>query len=151
MERARKRGHASAGGRLSIPATLILSSPRPSPFSRQALKPLLPPTPPPPLPPPLSLSLLTDYLTKVAVTGRASTALTVGEIMTAQSRLLTAAPDASVVEVMTTMVANNIRHVPVVSGGTFLGMLSMRDVVATVLDEHNEEVGRLQDYIQGGY
>lgn len=92
-----------------------------------------------------------DYLTKVAVTGRASTALTVGEIMTAQSRLLTAAPDASVVEVMTTMVANNIRHVPVVSGGTFLGMLSMRDVVATVLDEHNEEVGRLQDYIQGGY
>ena len=103
--------------------------------------------PPPPLPPPPP----PDYLTKVAVTGRASTALTVGDIMTSQSRLLTAAPEASVVEVMTTMVAHNIRHVPVVSGGAFLGMLSMRDVVSTVVDEHNEEVGRLQDYIQGGY
>lgn len=72
--------------------------------------------------------------------------------MTAQSRLLTALPGASVVDVMGLMVDHNIRHVPVVEGGTFLGMLSMRDVVSTVLDEHREEVSRLQDYIQGtGY
>ena len=71
--------------------------------------------------------------------------------MTAQSRLLTASPGASVVDVMGLMVDHNIRHVPVVEGGAFLGMLSMRDVVSTVLDEHREEVGRLQEYIQGGY
>lgn len=71
--------------------------------------------------------------------------------MTAQSRLLTASPGASVVDVMGLMCDNNIRHVPVVEGGTFMGMLSMRDVVSTVLDEHREEVGRLQDYIAGGY
>lgn len=130
--KARSRGHAPAPLPTQHPAPRARAHP-PSPLPS-----------PPPSPPP-------DYLTKVAVTGRASTALTVGDIMTSQSRLLTAAPDASVVEVMTTMVAHNIRHVPVVSGGAFLGMLSMRDVVSTVVDEHNEEVGRLQDYIQGGY
>ena len=141
---AGRRGGPAFGGQGKEQGARACAPPDSAPCPTRARSPSLSPPLPSPPPPP-------DYLTKVAVTGRASTALTVGDIMTSQSRLLTAAPEASVVEVMTTMVAHNIRHVPVVSGGAFLGMLSMRDVVSTVVDEHNEEVGRLQDYIQGGY
>ena len=58
---------------------------------------------------------------------------------------------SSVVDVMGHMVENNIRHVPVVEGGSFLGMVSIRDVVTTMLEEHREEVGRLHEYISGSY
>ena len=58
---------------------------------------------------------------------------------------------SSVVDVMGLMVENNIRHVPVVEGGSFLGMVSIRDVVTTMLEEHREEVGRLHEYISGSY
>jgi len=49
------------------------------------------------------------------------------------------------------MVENNIRHVPVIEEGSFLGMVSIKDVVATMLEEHREEVGRLHEYISGSY
>ena len=34
---------------------------------------------------------------------------------------------------------------------SFLGMVSIRDVVTTMLEEHREEVGRLHEYISGSY
>ena len=71
--------------------------------------------------------------------------------MTARSKLLTVPPAASVTDVMALMTEHNIRHVPVVDGGQFLGMVSIRDVVTTLVEEHREEVGRLQEYIAGGY
>lgn len=40
---------------------------------------------------------------------------------------------------------------PQVDGGRMLGMASMRDVVHVMLKEHREEVGRLQEYIQGTF
>lgn len=92
-----------------------------------------------------------DYLTKVVVQGKQSSSLHVREIMTARSKLLTVPPQSSVVDVMGLMVENNIRHVPVVEGGSFLGMVSIRDVVTTMLEEHREEVGRLHEYISGSY
>ena len=109
------------------------------------------PTPTPPHPPPHPHTHSPDYLTKVVVQGKQSTALDVSEIMTSRSKLLTVPPTASVVDVMGVMTEANIRHVPVVDGGQFLGMVSIRDVVTTLVEEHREEVGRLQEYIAGGY
>lgn len=68
-----------------------------------------------------------------------------------QSHKKTKQNQSSVVDVMGLMVENNIRHVPVVEGGSFLGMVSIRDVVTTMLEEHREEVGRLHEYISGSY
>lgn len=92
-----------------------------------------------------------DYLTKVVVQGRSSAQLKVAQIMTPQEKLQTVAPDRSVLEVMEMMVDKSFRHVPVVDGGELLGMISIRDVVHVMVKEHRNEVGKLQEYIQGTY
>ncbi|CAL5228051.1 g11116 [Coccomyxa viridis] len=92
-----------------------------------------------------------DYLTKVVVLGKSSSELPVSDIMTPQSKLMTVSPQQSVVDVMTLMTDNNFRHVPVVDHGNYLGMISIRDVVGVMVEEHREEVGRLHEYIQGSY
>ncbi|EIE24360.1 CBS-domain-containing protein [Coccomyxa subellipsoidea C-169] len=92
-----------------------------------------------------------DYLTKVVVKDQSSKDLAVSQIMTDKSKLMTATPQQSVVDVMKLMTENNFRHVPVVHEGKYLGMVSIRDVVHVVVEEHKEEVGRLHEYIQGSY
>ena len=66
-------------------------------------------------------------MTKVAVKGHTSQSLRVADIMTGRDRLQTAAPGQSVMEVMALMVKHNIRHMPVVDGDAFLGMVSIKD------------------------
>jgi len=94
-----------------------------------------------------------DYLTKVVVKGRNSSNTKISEIMTPSKSLVTVTPQHSVLDVMELMVEKNFRHVPVVDGdsGTMSGMVSIRDVVHVMLKEHREEVGRLNEYIQGTF
>lgn len=92
-----------------------------------------------------------DYLTKVVVKGRNSSNTKVSEIMTPSKSLITVTPDHSVLDVMELMVEKGFRHVPVVEEGTMAGMVSIRDVVHVMLKEHREEVGRLNEYIQGTF
>ncbi|KAG7667069.1 hypothetical protein Ndes2526B_g04440 [Nannochloris sp. 'desiccata'] len=92
-----------------------------------------------------------DYLTKVVVKGRQSTNTKVSEIMTPATNLLTVSPQHSVLDVMELMVEKNFRHVPVVEEGSMTGMVSIRDVVHVMVKEHREEVGRLNEYIQGTF
>ncbi|MEW6116269.1 MAG: CBS domain-containing protein [Nitrospirota bacterium] len=45
------------------------------------------------------------------------------------SDLITAGQDDNVGDIMTIMVRNNIRHLPVMENGSVIGMLSIRDVI----------------------
>ncbi|KAL6773997.1 hypothetical protein ACKKBG_A23380 [Auxenochlorella protothecoides x Auxenochlorella symbiontica] len=90
-----------------------------------------------------------DYMTKIAVQGRSSRDTKISEVMTPNP--ITVTPKHSVLDVMELMINKNFRHVPVVDEGRLLGMASMRDVVHVMLKEHREEVGRLQEYIQGTF
>lgn len=92
-----------------------------------------------------------DYLTKIVVKGRNSSNTKVSAVMTPGESLITVTPSHSVLDVMELMVAKNFRHMPVISEGTMAGMVSVRDVVHVMLKEHREEVGRLQEYIQGTF
>jgi CBS domain-containing protein len=92
-----------------------------------------------------------DYLTKVVVQGKSSATLPVANIMTPESKLCTVNLHQSVAEVLTIMLDNNIRHVPVVQEGNYLGMLSIRDAVSVMVQEHREDVKNLHEYIQGSY
>ena len=83
--------------------------------------------------------------------GRQSTNTKIHEIMTPSSNLITVSPQHSVLDVMELMVEKNFRHVPVVEAGAMTGMVSIRDVVHVMLKEHREEVGRLNEYIQGTF
>jgi len=92
-----------------------------------------------------------DYLTKVVVSGKKSTELKIHEIMTKEEVLKTVTPKDTVLAAMELMINHNFRHVPVVDKGHYLGMISIRDAVRTMVVEHKEEVGKLHEYIQGSY
>lgn len=92
-----------------------------------------------------------DYLRKIIVQGRSSKTTKVGDIMTEENKLITVTSDTKVLKAMQLMTDNRIRHIPVVEGKNMLGMVSIGDVVRAVVDEHREELKRLNAFIQGGY
>lgn len=77
-----------------------------------------------------------DYLMKIALQGKRSDATTVDEIMTPASRIKTVSPQQNVIDAMMLMTEHNIRHLPVVtSEGEVKGLISIRDVVSSVLKD----------------
>ncbi|KAK8444213.1 hypothetical protein SEVIR_9G099100v4 [Setaria viridis] len=92
-----------------------------------------------------------DYLRKIIVQGRSSKSTKVGDIMTEENKLITVKPDTKVLQAMQLMTENRIRHIPVIDGTGMVGMVSIGDVVRAVVNEHREELNRLNAYIQGGY
>jgi CBS domain-containing protein len=92
-----------------------------------------------------------DYLRKIIVQGRSSKTTKVGDIMTEENKLITVKPDTKVLRAMELMTDNRIRHIPVVEESGMKGMVSIGDVVRAVVDEHREELQRLNSFIQGGY
>lgn len=97
------------------------------------------------------MDMAADYLTKIVVKGRNSSNTKVSDVMTPSQSLITVTPKHSVLDVMELMVEKNFRHVPVVEAGHMSGMVSIKDVVQVMLKEHREEVGRLNEYIQGTF
>ena len=71
--------------------------------------------------------------------------VSVTDAMTA--RLITAAPDDRVEEIMGLMTAKRIRHLPVLSEGKLVGLISIGDVVKTQHDHLAMENRFMKDYI----
>jgi CBS domain-containing protein len=70
----------------------------------------------------------------------------VSSLMTAEVQ--TCRPDASVHDLARVMTDHRVRHVPVVSEGVLVGIVSIGDVVKARLDELEAERAQLVDYIQ---
>ena len=68
---------------------------------------------------------------------------TVREIMT--TRVHTVTPETKVSECMALMHANRIRHLPVVNGGAVLGVLSVRDLMGSLIERHERLLRRLNE------
>ena len=66
----------------------------------------------------------------------------VREIMT--TRVHTAAPETKVPDCLLLMHLEHVRHLPVVSGGLILGVLSIRDLTASLIERHERLLRRLQ-------
>ncbi len=86
-----------------------------------------------------------DYARKVVLQGRASKDTPVREIMTAQVR--TVAPTDTVEHCMQLVTDRRIRHLPVLDGGTVVGVLSIGDLVKTVIELQRQDIDQLQRYI----
>jgi CBS domain-containing protein len=67
----------------------------------------------------------------------------VREIMT--THVHTVAPETKLTECLTLMLRERIRHVPVVSGGSVVGVLSVRDLMGSIIERHDHLLRRLQD------
>jgi CBS domain-containing protein len=67
----------------------------------------------------------------------------VRDIMT--TRVHTVAPDTKVPECVALMQRERIRHLPVVNGGSILGVLSVRDLMSSLLERHERLLRRLAE------
>ena len=88
-----------------------------------------------------------DYARKVILKGRSSSDTPVRDIMTAD--VISVAPGDTVHRCMRMVTDKHIRHLPVIENGKVVGMLSIGDLVKSVIDDQAEQLEQLQRYISG--
>jgi CBS domain-containing protein len=90
-----------------------------------------------------------DYARKVILKGKHSHEMQVKEIMT--SPVYTVSPDHSVEDCMRVITAHRIRHLPVMEGDALVGMISIGDVVRSIISTQAHAIDQLSGYIEGRY
>ena len=86
-----------------------------------------------------------DYCRKVALKGRNSKETTVADIMT--SMVISVPSTTGTRTCMALMNEKHFRHLPVVDGDKVLGLISMRDIMADVIAEHEFTINQLETYV----
>lgn len=89
-----------------------------------------------------------DYARKVFLAGRSSSNTMVKEIMS--QKLLFIQPSTTIEECMALMIENSVRYLPVLEEGQVIGVISMGNVVNTIISEQNYVIKNLQQYIMQG-
>ncbi|MEX0722370.1 MAG: CBS domain-containing protein [Gracilimonas sp.] len=90
-----------------------------------------------------------DYRNKVILQGRTSKTTAVKEIMTDQ--VIQVKPSDTVNLCMQLMTEHKIRHLPIVNEEKVVGVVSIGDLVKTIIAKQKVEIDSLRDYIGGGY
>ena len=88
-----------------------------------------------------------DYARKIALLGRASLTTQVKEIMTIG--LVCVAPEQNVDECMALVTEKRIRHLPVLENGKLIGLISIGDLVKSIITEQQFIIEQLERYIKG--
>ncbi|HQZ02348.1 MAG TPA: CBS domain-containing protein [Thauera sp.] len=88
-----------------------------------------------------------DYARKVVLKGLLSRDVRVGDLMTPNP--CTIAPTSSVDEVMHTMTENRFRHLPVVQHGKIIGIVTIGDMVKSIVSQQQATIKHLASYIAG--
>ena len=88
-----------------------------------------------------------DYTRKIALMDRSSRTTPVSDIMS--TTLTTVTPTTSIDECLSLMTDKHIRHLPIMQEGELIGMLSIGDLVKTMIAEQQKMIQQLQSYITG--
>jgi CBS domain-containing protein len=86
-----------------------------------------------------------DYARKIALQGKSSKDTSVSEIMT--SDLITISPDDTIDYCMGLMTERHIRHLPVMENNQICGMVSIGDVVKSIIEVQKSTIQQLESYI----
>jgi len=90
-----------------------------------------------------------DYARNVVLKGRTSPATLVREIM--NTPVLCATPDRTVEECMALMTDKRIRHLPVIDQGQLIGIISIGDLVKSIISDQKFIIDQLEHFIHGAF
>lgn len=88
-----------------------------------------------------------DYARKVVLHGRSSQTTQVKEIMT--SHVVYAQPEENIEQCMALMTEKRVRHLPVIEEGRLVGVISIGDLVKSIISEQKFMIEQLERYISG--
>ena len=88
-----------------------------------------------------------DYARNVVLKGRSSPQTLIRDIMSTQVECV--GPDDTVEDCMALMSEKRFRHLPVVEDEAVVGIVSIGDLVKSMLDEQRFTIGQLEAYIHG--
>ena len=92
-----------------------------------------------------------DYARKIILKGKTSSKALVKEIMTPADKMYRVKPDTPVEDCMVLMTGKRIRHIPVYDGDTYVGLISIGDVVKSTISSKDMLIEHLSNYISGTY
>ncbi len=90
-----------------------------------------------------------DYRNKVILKGRTSASTPVKDIMVKQVFCVNSSDSINLC--MQLMTEKKIRHLPVLNNGDLAGIISIGDVVKSVIEDQKIEINSLRNYIAGSY
>ena len=87
------------------------------------------------------------YAREIVLKGRTSPGTRVRDIMS--TKVIYTRPDQSVEECMAVMTAKAVRHLPVLEGGRLVGIVSIGDMVKSVISDQKFIIEQLEHFIHG--
>ena len=87
------------------------------------------------------------YARNVFLKGRASPRTRVDDIM--ERNVVCVGPDQSIEECMALMTTKRLRHLPVIEHGELLGIVSIGDLVKSIISDREFVIKQLEHYIHG--
>ncbi|MBR0719377.1 CBS domain-containing protein [Bradyrhizobium liaoningense] len=87
------------------------------------------------------------YARNVYLKGRASPQTRVDDIM--ERNVVCVGPDQSIEECMALMTTKRLRHLPVIGHGELLGIVSIGDLVKSIISDREFVIEQLEHYIRG--
>ena len=88
-----------------------------------------------------------DYARKVVLHGKTPMETSVREIMVGD--VITIGPEMSVEDAMALMTEKHIRHLPVIEETKLAGVISIGDLVKSIIAEQEFTINQLESYIRG--
>jgi CBS domain-containing protein len=87
------------------------------------------------------------YARNVFLKGRASPKTPIREVM--KTEVICVLPEQTVEACMALMTEKRVRHLPVLSDGQLLGVISIGDIVKNIISEQQFTIEQLEHYISG--
>jgi CBS domain-containing protein len=96
---------------------------------------------------PIGIFTERHYARNVFLKGRSSPTTVVRDVMRTGFAYVT--PDRTVEECMAIMTAERVRHLPVMDDGNLVGLISIGDLVKSIIEDREFVIDQLTNYITG--